>query len=103
MAAYPEFEEALVGLGRALVAAGRASAAVPHLRRAVMVNPRSEVAFYQLAQAHRALDQRAEQQAALAAFTRLRDDKGRQREGASLVPERATVTPQVIDGSRPPQ
>ena len=102
VAAYPDFEEALVGLGRALVAAGRPMAALPHLRRAVAVNPRNEVAFYQLAQAHRALGQRAEQQAALAVFTRLRDDKARQREGAALAPERPSVTPQGIDVARPP-
>jgi len=101
VSAYPEFEEALVGLGRALVAAGRASAALPYLRKAAAVNPRNEVAFYQLAQAHRALDQRPEQQAALAAFTRLRDDKARQRDGAPLAPDRAIVTPQVIDAAAP--
>ena len=102
VAAYPDFEEALVGLGRALVAAGRPSAALPHLRQAIAVNPRNEVAFYQLAQAHRALDQRPEQQAALAAFTRLRDDKARQREAAALKPDRAGVTPQVIDAAGAP-
>jgi tetratricopeptide (TPR) repeat protein len=100
--AYPEFEEALVGLGRALIAAGRASAALPYLRKAVTANPQSEVAFYQLAQAHRALEQRAEQQAALAAFTRVRDAKARQRDGVSLAPDRAVVTPQAIDAPPSP-
>jgi predicted Zn-dependent protease len=102
VAAYPDFEEALVGLGRALVAAGRATEALPHLRKAAAVNPRNEVAFYQLAQAHRALGQRAEQQAALVAFTRLRDDNARQREVAVLAPDRAGVTPQVIDATGAP-
>jgi tetratricopeptide (TPR) repeat protein len=102
VAAYPDFEEALVGLGRALVAAGRATEALPHLRKAAAVNPRNEVAFYQLAQAHRALGQRAEQQAALVAFTRLRDDNARQREVAVLAPDRAGVTPQVIDATSAP-
>jgi tetratricopeptide (TPR) repeat protein len=102
VAAYPDFGEALVGLGRALVAAGRPAAAVPHLRKAVGVNPRSEVAFYQLAQAHRALDQRAEQQAALATFTRLRDDKERQRQAATIAADRPSVTPQSVDTAQPP-
>jgi tetratricopeptide (TPR) repeat protein len=101
VAAYPEFEEALVGLGRALVAAGRAMAALPHLRAAVAVNPRNEVAFYQLAQAHRALGQPTEQQAALASFTRLRTEKARQREAAPLAADRTIVTPQVIDAALP--
>ena len=102
VAAYPDFDEALIGLGRALVAAGRPGAAVPHLRKAVGVNPGSEVAFYQLAQAHRALDQRAEQQAALATFTRLRDDKERQRKAARLTADRPIVTPQSVDAVQPP-
>jgi tetratricopeptide (TPR) repeat protein len=102
VAAYPDFDEALIGLGRALVAAGRPAAAVPHLRKAVGVNPGNEVAFYQLAQAHRALDQRAEQQAALAAFTRLRDDKERQRKAARLTADRPIVTPQSVDAAQPP-
>jgi tetratricopeptide (TPR) repeat protein len=97
VAAYPEFEEALIGLGRALVAAGRPLVALPRLQRAVALDPRNEVAFYQLAQTYRALGQRAEQQAALAAFTRLRDEKARQREAISLAPARASVTPQQMD------
>ncbi len=97
VAAYPEFEEALVGLGRALVAAGRPLVALPRLQMAVALNPRNEVAFYQLAQTYRALGQRAEQQAALAAFTRLRDEKARQREAMTLSPDRPSVTPQLMD------
>ncbi|MDP9225659.1 MAG: tetratricopeptide repeat protein, partial [Actinomycetota bacterium] len=54
---YPGFVEALVGLGRTLVAAGESSAALPHLRKAISLNPRDEVAFYQIAQAYRALGQ----------------------------------------------
>jgi hypothetical protein len=65
------------------------------------VNPRLEVAFYQLAQALRVLGQRVEQQEALAAFTRLRDDRVRQRESAALAPDRPTVTPQLVDAARP--
>jgi tetratricopeptide (TPR) repeat protein len=95
---YPEFEEALVGLGRALVAAGQARAALAHLKKAVSLNPRDEVAFYQLAQAHRALGQEAEQQAALAEFERLRSE--RERQGAAVPPGQPNVTKQVIDPIR---
>ena len=66
------------------------------------MNPRDEVAFYQLAQAIGRSVSEAEQQAALAAFTRLRDDKARQREAAALKPDRAGVTPQVIDAAGAP-
>lgn len=98
---YPGFVEALVGLGRTLVAAGESSAALPHLRKAISLNPRDEVAFYQIAQAYRALGQEAEQQQALAAFERLRSDKARQ---PAVVPaERPNVTKQAIDPARRPQ
>jgi tetratricopeptide (TPR) repeat protein len=95
---YPEFEEALVGLGRTLVATGESRAALPHLQKATSLNPRDEVAFYQLAQAHRALGQEAEQQAALATFERLRSETARQ--GAVVPPGQPNVTKQVIDPVR---
>lgn len=97
--AYPAFEEALVGLGRTLVAAGHADAALPWLQKAAAIDPHDEVAFYQMAQAHRALGQDAAQQTALAAFERLRADKAR----PAIPGERGTVTRQTVDpaGGRP--
>lgn len=93
--AYPEFEEARVGLGRALIAAGDAGAALPHLQKAIALNPLDEVAFYQIAQAHRALGQEAEQQKALAEFERLRSDKARQTAVVPAGP--SAVTKQQIE------
>ena len=93
--AYPGFEEARVGLGRALIAAGDAGAALPQLRKAIALNPLDEVAFYQIAQAHRALGQEAEQQKALAEFERLRDDKARQTAVVPAGP--SAVTKQQIE------
>ena len=69
---YPAFEEALVGLGRTLVALGRPAEGLPHLEAAAKQNPENEVAYYQMAQAYRALGKPAEQEKALAEFTRLR-------------------------------
>ncbi len=92
--AYPGFEEALVGLGRTMIAAGAPGDALPHLRKATALAPDDDVAFYQLAQAYRALGQETEQQRALTAFRRLRDDKERQAAGPA---ERSTVTKQVIE------
>jgi tetratricopeptide (TPR) repeat protein len=98
VASYPEFEEALVGLGRTLVATGQSGSALSHLQKATSLNPRDEVAFYQLAQAHRTLGQEAEQQKALAAFERLRNEKAQQ---AAAVPSGPpNVTKQVIDPIR---
>lgn len=96
--AYPAFAEALVGLGRALAASGDPGAGLPHLRKAVAINPRDEVAFYQLAQVHRALGQEAEQQQALAVYERLRAEK--QRPAATGPAERPAVSKQVVDPVR---
>jgi tetratricopeptide (TPR) repeat protein len=97
---YPGFEEALVGLGRTLLAAGDPAAALPPLQKAVSLNPRDEVAFYQIAQAHRALGQEAEQQTALATFERLRSEKA--GENSAVPGDAPNVTRQVIDPIRPP-
>ena len=99
--AYPAFEEALVGLGRALVAAGEPGNALPHLQKAVALNPLDEVAFYQIAQAHRALGHETEQQKALAEFERLRDEKARQ--GTAVPAGPSTVTKQRIGGADSPR
>ncbi|MEN3339992.1 MAG: hypothetical protein V7647_3668, partial [Acidobacteriota bacterium] len=95
VASYPAFEEALVGLGRTLVASGDAAGALPHLQKAVTLNPRDEVAFYQLAQAYRALGREADQQKALAEFERLRTTRTAERTAVPAGP--STVTKQEID------
>ncbi len=46
----PEFEEAHVGLGRALISLGKPDLALPQLRKAASLNPANEVSYYQLAQ-----------------------------------------------------
>ena len=51
----PQFEDALVGLGRTLVSAGEPAQGLAHLEKAIAIDPHDEVAMYQLAQAHRAL------------------------------------------------
>lgn len=100
LAHYPAFGDARVGLGRTLVALGQPDKALPHLEAATKEDATSEVAWYQLAQAFRALGRTAEQEKALAAFTRLREaGAGR----APAVPEpRSDVTRQEID-TRPPR
>src|ERR1019366_6483043 len=51
---YPDFEEALVGLGGVDLEAHNPQAAVPLLERAARLNATDEVAWYRLAQAERA-------------------------------------------------
>ena len=101
VAAYPFFEEALVGLGRTLVATGDPAAALPYLDKAITLNPSDEVAFYQLAQAHRALGHDAAQQKALAEFERLRSAKGSQ--GTVVPAGPSAVTKQEIDPAGRPK
>ena len=95
VAHYPEFEDALVGLGRTLIALEQPKLAVPHLQKAIALNPNGEVAYYQLAQAHRALGDTDAQEKALAAFARLRDSA--EHATPSKSPTRPEVTKQKLD------
>jgi tetratricopeptide (TPR) repeat protein len=92
---YPAFEQALVGLGRTLIALGRPADALPHLRAAAKADSGSEVAWYQLAQAYRRLGDTPAQERALAEFKRARILSARRV--ATIPPTRTDVTPQVLD------
>jgi tetratricopeptide (TPR) repeat protein len=95
---YPDFEEALVALGRTLLSLGKAEESLAPLRRSVALNAANEVSWFQLAQAQRALGNAAEQQKALAEFQRLRELKARRAESFS----KPDVTKQTLD-AKPPQ
>jgi tetratricopeptide (TPR) repeat protein len=97
---YPDFEEALVALGRTLVSLGKAEQSLAPLRKAISLNAANEVSWFQIAQAQRALGAAEEQQKALAEFERLRELKTRQAENNSLT--RREVTKQSLD-TKPPQ
>lgn len=94
----PTFEDALIGLGRTLIALGRAEDALPHLKAAVTAVPDSDVAYYQLALAYRTLGNAAEQEKALAEFDRLRGTAA-QRHGVPA-PSKRDVTAQALDPAR---
>ena len=100
---YPEFEEGLVGLGRVLVAQGKAELALASLKKAVAINPKDDVAQFQIYQAYRALGQGEEAQKAQAEFQRLRAQK-REAERRDLL-RAHVVTQQELDAelkSTPP-
>jgi len=96
---YPDFEEALVGLGRSLIALQKPKLAIPFLSKAIALNPKSEVAYYQLAQAHRALGDTAAQEKALAMFEQLRSASERDTAAGTL--SRPEVTKQKLDPKSP--
>jgi tetratricopeptide (TPR) repeat protein len=96
---YPAFENALVGLGRTLITLGRPVEALPYLQAAVKRGPDNEVAYYQIANAYRVLGRTAEQQAALAEFTRLRSLSARRTMTVRQV--KSDVTPQELDVKPP--
>jgi predicted Zn-dependent protease len=96
---YPDFVEALVGLGRTLLSTGRAEQSLAPLGKAVALDAANDVAWFQLAQAHRALGNAAEQQKALAEFQRLRDSNLQAQKNTW---KRREVTQQSLD-AKPPQ
>jgi tetratricopeptide (TPR) repeat protein len=89
---YPDFEEAQLGLATTLMAQQKPDLALPHLQRAVALDPQDEVAWYRLSQADRALGNTEEQKKALAEFQRLRSQIASQQ-GTSTPGE---VTKQVL-------
>jgi tetratricopeptide (TPR) repeat protein len=68
---FPDFEEALVGLGGVLIDSQSPQDAVAPLKRATKIRPDDEVAWYRLAQAERGAGNREGQQSALAEFRKL--------------------------------
>jgi tetratricopeptide (TPR) repeat protein len=97
---YPEFEQGLVGLGRVLVAQGKADLALPPLQKAASLDPENDVAWFQLYQAHRALGHAEEAGRAQAEFQRLRTRKREQERLDLLRPH--VVTQQELDAQTTP-
>jgi tetratricopeptide (TPR) repeat protein len=95
----PEFEEAQLGLGRVLIALELPDLALPHLQKAISLNPENEVSYYHLSQVHRERGNAAEQQKALAEFRRLRSRKASREEAVFGARE---VTKQELDSGVAP-
>jgi tetratricopeptide (TPR) repeat protein len=98
---YPDFDEARIGLGRALMSLGKPAQALPHIQKAVSLNPTNEVAYYQLAQCHRALGNVPGQAKALADFQRLHSQRSKDQDSTLLAP--TEVTRQELDAKPEPQ
>jgi tetratricopeptide (TPR) repeat protein len=100
---YPDFEEAQVGLGRVLIALRKPDLALPHLQKAISLNPEDDVCYFQLFQVYRTLGNVAQQQKALAEFQRLRSQ--RERLERTMLKEAVSpreVTKQELDSKDAP-
>lgn len=94
---FPDFEQALVGLGGVLIQNQTASQAVAPLEHAVKLDPDDEVAWYRLAQAQRAAGNREAAQTAMDTFRKVHAAAL-----ASRAPRPADeVTPQHLDANAP--
>lgn len=96
---FPDFEEALVGLGGVLLDGLSPQDAVAPLERATKIRPEDEVAWYRLAMAERAAGNRAEQQKALAEFQKLHHSTPA---GLRKPADGQDVTPQQLGASSEP-
>jgi len=94
---FPDFEEALVGLGGVYTDNHKAEQAVPLLEHATRLRPDDEIAWYRLARAERAIGNRDAQEKALAVFQKLHSAKPLHKPVTS-----DEVTPQQLDrGAQP--
>jgi tetratricopeptide (TPR) repeat protein len=89
---FPDFEEALVGLGGVYTDSEKPELAVALLEHATRLNPGDEIAWYRLAQAERATGNREGQQKALAVFQKLHSANPLHKPATS-----DEVTPQQLD------
>ena len=99
VAHYPDFAQAQLGLGRVLLATGKAEPAVPHLKKAVGLDPQSDVAYYQPARAYQVVGNVAGQKEALALYQALR---ARKRDGTDLSAVPLQVTKQPLEPAEGP-
>ena len=98
---YPDFEDAHLGLAAAFIAQQKMQDALPHLKKAIALNPDNEVSWYRLSQVQMALGSQAERQKAFAEFQRLRTEKSSQQEAARELFSRSEVTKQKLDSTAP--
>jgi tetratricopeptide (TPR) repeat protein len=95
---FPDFEQALVGLGGVYLQSQAGAQAVQPLKRATVLDANDEVAWYRLAQAERAAGHADEAQKAMQTFKTLHAASS----AANKPPPANEVTPQQLDpGAQP--
>ena len=98
---HPDFEEAQLGLAAVLMSLQKPDLALPHLQKAVALNPGNEVVWYRLSQVQGMLGHEAEQKKAFAEFQRLRSQKTSQEEAGKQIFSPDEVTRQRLDPNAP--
>ncbi len=98
---YPDFEEAHLGLASVLIFEHKPEPALPHLQKAIALNPDNQVSWYRLVQAERALHNVPEEQKALQEFQRLRKQEASEQAARGLFAPQE-VTPQKLDPDAAP-
>jgi tetratricopeptide (TPR) repeat protein len=94
---YPDFEEAHLGLAAVLTSLQKPELALPHLQKAIALNPQNDVSWYRLSQVHGMLGNDAERQKALAEFQRLKSRKSSMAEAAREILSPDEVTRQQLE------
>ncbi len=99
---YSDFEEAHLGLAAVLAYVGRPASALPHLQKAISLNPDNEVSWYRLSQIERSLGNMAEAQRAVAKFQQLHQHKTpQQAEAGKPLFSTDAITKQTLDADAP--
>jgi tetratricopeptide (TPR) repeat protein len=99
---YPNFEEAHLGLASVLMIEHKPEVALPHLQKAIALNPENQVSWYRLGQVERALGNVEEQQKALREFQRLQSQEARRKQAARELFSPQEVTKQKLDPNAQP-
>jgi tetratricopeptide (TPR) repeat protein len=94
---HPDFEEAQLGLAATLLGLQKPDVALPHLQKAISLNPDNEVAWWRLAQVERALGNPTEQKKALAEFQRLHSQSSSHQESTNKLFTPDEVTKQRVE------
>jgi tetratricopeptide (TPR) repeat protein len=93
---YSDFEEAHLGLAAVLVTLQKSELALPHIQRAIALNPENEVAWYRLSQVYGLVGNTGEQKKAFAEFQRLRSQKSNEQESEKQIFSPSDVTKQQV-------
>jgi len=98
---HPDFEEAQLGLASVLMSQQKPQQALPHLQKAIELNPENEVSWYRLSQVQRSLGNSKEAQNAFTKYQQLHQQKASLDEAGKRFLSPSEVTRQQLDSNAP--